>query len=242
MWVNENKSLQKSIKACLFDLDGTLLDTLKSIQYYANKNISRYGISTINLDETKVFVGKGARILIEKIFKSKGIDLNEEENAKLLDLIHREYVDDYDSNPLYLTEPYAGICELVYSLKKRGIKLAVISNKPDPTVKQLTRYFFGESFSIIEGASEKMPLKPNPEWPLDICKRLDVKPSEVLYVGDTSTDMKTAVNFGAGIAVGVLWGFRDKDELCESGADVIVEHPKEIAEIIEMINKGVNEI
>ena len=238
MWVNENKSLQNTIKACLFDLDGTLLDTLKSIQYYANKNTYRYGISPINIDETKVFVGKGARVLIEKIFKSKGMDLNEEENLKLLNLIHREYVDDYDADPLYLTEPYSGICELVSELKEKGIKLAVISNKPDPTVKQLTRHFFGEDFSIIEGASERMPLKPNPEWPLDICKRLEVEPNEVLYVGDTSTDMKTAVNFGAGVAVGVLWGFRDKDELCENGADVVVENPKEIAEIIETINKG----
>ena len=109
-----------------------------------------------------------------------------------------------------------------------GLKLAVISNKPDPTVKQLVENFFKNEFSIVEGASDRMPLKPRADWPLDICERLGVLPSEVMYIGDTSTDMETAKNFGAGLSVGVLWGFRDKEELVKSGADVIVSHPSEI--------------
>lgn len=224
------------IKACLFDLDGTLLDTLKSIQYYVNKSIAPYGIREIDIDETKRFVGKGAKVLIENVFKSRKIDLDNNDNAKLFKNIHQSYVSDYDSAPLYLTEPYEGVCDAVRELALRGIKLAVISNKPDPTVKQLTRHFFGESFSIVEGACEKMPLKPSKEWPLDICRRLGVLPSEVAYVGDTSTDMKTAVNFGAGISIGVLWGFRDEAELLENGANEIVSHPKELVRIVDAAN------
>ena len=219
------------IKACLFDLDGTLLNTLTSIRYYVNKNVSGYGIREISEDETRVFVGKGARILIENIFNDRGLDLNERETRELFERILDSYVREYDSDYAYLTEPYEGIVGLVERLSEKGIKLAVISNKPDPTVKGLINKFFGDRFLIVEGASDKMPLKPRAEWPLDICKRLGVMPSEVMYVGDTSTDMETAKNFGAGVSVGVLWGFRDEEELVKSGADVIVSCADEIYDL-----------
>lgn len=226
------------IKACLFDLDGTLLNTLNSIRYYVNKNIAAEGIEELSETETKIFVGKGAKVLIEKVLLSRGFDPSDSNTANLLTKIHENYVREYDSEPLYLTEPYSGICELVQGLVKLGIKLAVISNKPDPTVKQLVTHFFDGAFEIIEGANDKMPLKPDARWPLDICKRLGVEPSEVLYVGDTSTDMKTAANFGAGVAVGVAWGFRDESELVANGADVVVSIPCEILEIIKNKNEG----
>ena len=219
------------IKACLFDLDGTLLNTLMSIRYYVNKNISKYGIREISEAETRVFVGNGARVLIENIFNDRGLDLNERETRELCERILDSYVKEYDSDYAYLTEPYDGIVGLVERLAAKNIKLAVISNKPDSTVKGLINKFFDDSFLIVEGASERMPLKPKAEWPLDICKRLGVLPSEVMYVGDTSTDMQTAKNFGAGIAVGVLWGFRDEDELVKNGADVIVGSADEIYDL-----------
>ena len=225
------------IKACLFDLDGTLLNTLNSIRYYVNKNIAAEGIEGLSETETKIFVGKGAKILIEKVLISRGYNLADDTTENLLTKIHEKYVREYDSEPLYLTEPYGGICELVSDLVKRDIKLAVISNKPDPTVKQLVAHFFGGAFEVVEGANDKMPLKPDPKWPLDICKRLGVEPGEVAYVGDTSTDMKTAANFGAGVAVGVTWGFRDESELLENGADVIVNYPCEILEIVDNKNE-----
>lgn len=216
------------IKACLFDLDGTLLNTLKSIRYYVNKSILEYKIKELDEEETKVFVGNGAKKLIENVFVSRGIDLNNKSNVRLCEKIHESYVKDYNSEPVYLTEAYDGIQDAVEEIKSANIKLAVISNKPDATVKQLVSTFFKESFSITEGASEKLPLKPNPQWPLDICKRLGVAPSEVMYVGDTSTDMMTAKNFGAGLSVGVSWGFRDVDELIKNGADVVVSSPSEL--------------
>ncbi len=216
------------IKACLFDLDGTLLNTLASIRYYVNRNISGYGIRAVSEAETKIFVGNGARVLIENIFKDRGLDLRESDTRELFERILRTYVKEYDDEPAYLTEPYEGIVDTVNKLKSLGISLAVISNKPDPTVKSLVNKFFGNAFTIVEGASERMPLKPCAEWPLDICERLGVLPSEVMYVGDTSTDMQTARNFGAKLSVGVLWGFRDEAELVNSGADVIVSRAEEL--------------
>lgn len=219
------------IKACLFDLDGTLLNTLASIRYYVNRNISGYGIRAVSEAETKVFVGNGARVLIENIFKDRGLDLRESDTRELFERILRTYVKEYDDEPAYLTEPYEGIVDTVNKLKSLGISLAVISNKPDPTVKSLVNKFFGNAFTIVEGASERMPLKPRAEWPLDICERLGVLPSEVMYVGDTSTDMQTARNFGAKLSVGVLWGFRDEAELVNSGADVIVSRAEELYDL-----------
>lgn len=216
------------IKACLFDLDGTLLNTLASIRYYVNRNISAYGIRAVSEEETKVFVGKGARVLIENVFKDRGLNLNEMDTRELCERILRSYVKEYDDEPAYLTEPYEGIVDTVNKLKSLGIALAVISNKPDPTVKSLVNKFFGGAFEIVEGASEKMPLKPRAEWPLDICDRLGALPGEVMYVGDTSTDMQTARNFGAKLSVGVSWGFRDEAELVNSGADVIVSRAEEL--------------
>ena len=226
------------IKACLFDLDGTLLNTLNSIRYFLNKTISKRGIREIDEAETKAFVGCGARRLVENVFKSRGLDLEKNDVFELSRQIHDEYVEAYDSEPLYLTEPYEEIPEVVEALILREMKLAVISNKPDPTVKQLVDFFFGDRFSIVEGGSADMPLKPDKTWPLDICKRLGVKPSEVAYIGDTSTDMQTAKNFGAGVAVGVLWGFRDERELKENGADVIISKPSELTLVIDEINKA----
>ena len=225
------------IKACLFDLDGTLIYTLESIRYFLNTTISKRGIRELDEDETRIFVGKGVRNLFETTLKSRGCDLNDKSIKDMMEQMLVEYNEGYDADPIYLIEPYEGICDTVAELGKMGMKLAVISNKPDYPTKKIISHFFRDAFSIVEGGSDRMPLKPNPEWPLDICKRLGVLPSEVLYVGDTSTDMKTAKNFGASVAVGVSWGFRDVSELIQNGADRIVHHPAQIIDIIKEFNK-----
>ena len=221
------------IKACLFDLDGTLLNTLESIRHYINKNLAMRGIGGLTLDETRVFVGTGAMKLCENALRSKGVDLMSEEGITLRGEIYDSYVREYNDNPCYLTEAYLGIAETVAKLKEKQIKLAVISNKPDATVKQLVAEYFSGEFEIIEGASEKFPLKPDPLWPSSICERLGVDPAEVMYLGDTSTDMQTARAFGAGLAVGVSWGFREREELVSHGADVVIDHPSEILGLLE---------
>ena len=220
------------IKACLFDLDGTLLDTLESIRYYLNEMLAKRELPEVSRDDTRIFVGNGAKNLLEKTFTSVGIDLSAPGRAEFFNIAYREYVDAYDSDPFYLTEPYESIPEAVDALYERGVLLAVISNKPDSTVKQLVKMHFGDKFICVFGAREGVPLKPNPQAPLDICRQLGVMPSEVAYFGDTGTDMKTGKAFGCALNVGVSWGFRDESELRACGADVIISHPSEIVNVV----------
>jgi phosphoglycolate phosphatase len=135
------------IKALIFDLDGTLLNTLVSINYYLNKTLESYGFGKITLDETKVFVGEGAAKLVVRALESQGYDTRANE-AKVKE-ITGTYVADYDSAPDYLTAPYEGIPELLDELKKKGYKLGVVSNKPHSTVAPLVHKFFGGIFDFV---------------------------------------------------------------------------------------------
>ena len=220
------------IKTCLFDLDGTLLDTLESIKHFVNVTVTPYEIAPIDREETKAFVGKGAKDLIKKVLKKSGIDAEKSENEKLYLQILDKYVSDYNAEPSYLTEPYEGICDLLSYLKGKGIRLAVISNKPKSTVTLLCDEFFPCVFDIVEGAREDFPLKPDPTLALDILERLSSTPSECAYFGDTGTDMKTGNNLGAKMTVGVLWGFREYEELISSGADITVAKASDIKSFI----------
>lgn len=220
------------IKACIFDLDGTLLDTLTSIQHFLNITLKKHGAKEITREQARIFVGEGAKKLVERAlfasFESGCADLRGN-----LAQITEEYVGLYDENPTHLTDAYSGIKEAVDGLLSAGVKLAVLSNKPDSTVKLLMEHVFGNKFLISEGGREGVPLKPAPEAPLSLCERLGVLPSEVAYFGDTSVDMQTGKNFGAGMTVGVLWGFRDRAELEQGGADVIISSPSEIVATVK---------
>lgn len=223
------------IKACLFDLDGTLLDTLESIRYYLNRVLEKYGYQPVTTAEAKIFVGNGAKNLVRRALQKGNFDFFSERGKLLFDKIHKEYVEDYDASPFYLTAPYPGISELLKALYSRGIKLAVISNKPDMTVKQLIEMNFENLFEVVYGAREGVPLKPDPAAPIEICKLLGVSPSEVAYVGDTGTDMLTGRAFAARLNIGVSWGFRDAEELFENGADDVVSTATEIVALIDNI-------
>lgn len=209
------------IKACLFDLDGTLLDTLTSINERLNETLARHGFHPISREQARVFVGDGARELVLRAIASQrvGVDMS------VISAVHRDYVDYYNADFARGTEPYSGINGLLSELKKKGMRLAVISNKPDPTVKQLCELFFDGIFDLVYGAREGVKLKPAPDAPLEICHILGVSPDETAYFGDTGVDMQTAKNYGAGIGIGVLWGFRDSEELSTFGADALISSP-----------------
>lgn len=211
------------IKACIFDLDGTLLNTVAGITYFINRTLSHYGIPAITEEETKRFIGNGARKLIERTLASMGIadpDLNER--------VLREYNDAYDRDNTYLTLPYDGIPETLSVLKARGIRLGVLSNKPDRTAKATVSHFFPNIFDCVLGGRDGIPLKPDPAGAREIFCHLGVMPEEVLYFGDTATDMMTGHSAGACRTVGVLWGFRDRKELEEAKADLLIAHPSEL--------------
>ena len=216
------------IKCAIFDLDGTLLDTITTITYYANLVLNKEGIREISEEECKYFVGNGAKKLIDRIMESREI----KDDCVAL-RVYEDYNCEYNSNTLYLTEPYEGIRELLIALKDKGIKMAVLSNKPDLATKSIIPSFFPDTFSIVRGGKDGVPLKPAPDGVFEICKDLGVSEDEIMYVGDTNVDMKTGKNAGAGITVGVSWGFRTRDELVSSGADVIVDKPLEILNLLK---------
>ena len=218
------------IKCCIFDLDGTILDTITTITYYVNVILEKHGIEPVTVDECKYFAGNGAYKLIERSLNSKGI--YEEERIRAL---LAEYVPAYDEAPLYLTEVFDGISEMLSDLKAKGMKLAVLSNKPDTSVKSIVEHFFPGIFDEAAGGIDGVPLKPDPTAAIGILERLGISESETAWVGDTSTDIETGKNLKAAISIGVLWGFRKREELVAAGADLIVDHPSEIVRGVEAI-------
>ncbi len=217
------------IKACLFDLDGTLLDTLPSITDRLNETLALFSYNPISRERARAFVGDGARMLVSRALTYQSDTVCEDEIDTVTKAYVKRYNDDYERG----TVPYAGTVELVSALKCKGYALAVISNKPDATVKQLCDRFFGGQFDIVLGARDGVALKPAPDAPLDICKELGVLPENTAYLGDTGVDMLTARAYGAGVSIGVLWGFRESDELVRCGADVLITEPMDALRHIE---------
>ena len=211
------------IKCCIFDLDGTILNTITSITHFVNETLRKYKIDTVTEEECKYFAGNGARNLIIRALKSKGID-----DAELLEKVLADYNAAYDANPLYLTDAFDGIRELLSALSERGVRLAVLSNKPNSTVKSIVNSFFPGVFDDVRGGVEGVPLKPSPVIPRDILSGFGISPENTAWVGDTATDVQTGVNLGAALNIGVLWGFRPQKELEDAGAHVIVSTPLEI--------------
>ena len=211
------------IKCCIFDLDGTVLDTIKTITHYVNVTLERHGIEKITVDECKYFAGNGARLLMERSLKSKGIT---DENTIVSFL--EEYNAAYNAKTFYLTQPFDGIPELLARLKANGIKVAVVSNKPNPTVQLIVDYFFKDVFDVALGGLDGIPLKPDPAVPKMVLERLGISEGETAWIGDTSVDVETGKNLGVALNIGVLWGFRKIDELVGAGADIVVERAEEI--------------
>ncbi len=219
------------IKCCIFDLDGTVLDTINTITYYVNITLEKHGIEKITVDECKYFAGNGARLLIERSLASKGIT-DEETIAALLD----EYNAAYNANTRYLTKPFDDINDLLLSLKEHGIKIAVISNKPNPTVQPIIDCFFKDVFDVALGGLEGVPLKPDPAVPRLVLEKLGISERETAWIGDTSVDVQTGKNLGVSLNIGVLWGFRKIDELVGAGADIVVERADEILSAVLSAN------
>lgn len=215
------------IKHCIFDLDGTLLNTITTITYYVNGLFAREGLRPITEDECKIFVGDGAYQLIKRAANSRGVT----DGGEILRLLS-EYNSSYHSSPLYLTTPYEGITETLSSLSALGIRASVLSNKPDVAAVAVVSHFFGGSFELVRGGREGVPLKPAPDALLSMLRELGITPDECLFVGDTSVDILTAKNAGVR-CVGCLWGFRDRAELVTAGADYIISAPRELLEVLK---------
>ena len=218
---------KKQIKCAIFDLDGTLLNTIETINYYLNLALETNGFPSICKEDTLSFVGDGARKLISRTITRLGID----ETA--FDKLFYDYNRLYDADPYYLTEPYEGISELLSELKNQGIKLAVLSNKPDFAAKAAITYFFPESFDLVVGAKEETPLKPDPRSLLPLLSSLDVTENEIVYVGDSEPDVALSNNADLRFPIMVSWGFRTRERLLSCGAKNVIDKPGEIIDIIK---------
>lgn len=210
-------------KAVIFDLDGTLADSLESIRYCADYAIGTCGFSPIPKEKYKLFVGDGADTLIRRCLAYSG-DIEGEcfEKAFL------QYQMFFKEHCMYQVKPYDGITDMLQQLKAAGIKTAVFSNKPHERTVDVVESLFGRAcFDEVLGQTEERAKKPNPEGVFYLAEKLGVQPQELAYVGDTSTDMMTGKNAGVW-TIGVLWGFRDREELEKYEADVIVVKPADI--------------
>lgn len=214
-------------KGIIFDLDGTLLDTIETISYYGNNSLKRHGLNPVEPERYKLMAGNGAVHLVKCMIKEAGCT-----DESMFEKVFEDYNRTYGEDTLYKTKVYEGIMELLSGAKEKGMKLAVLSNKPhDATIDVLGKFFKEGTFDLAFGARDGIPLKPDPTSAIELAKELGISKDECIYVGDTSVDMQTGK--GAGFfAVGVLWGFRDRKELEENGADKIVSHPSEILDLI----------
>lgn len=213
-------------KGIIFDLDGTLADTLSSIAYFANRALMQNGFPKIPVEQYRYLVGNGAKQLVHGMLRTVGAD-TEENYAKVAPL----YNDSYDADALYLTKPYDGILPLLDRLREKGVMTAVLSNKPDRTTQKIAKELFGSRILFCRGQRDDTPRKPDPAGVSCLLEDMQLSPEECAYAGDTKTDMLTGKAAGL-YTFGVLWGFRDETELRENGADQIVSHPEEIEKFI----------
>ena len=217
-------------RAAVFDLDGTLLNTLADLADSGNELLASYGMAPHPEPAFRYFVGNGSRKLMERILPGKSPEQIDEALAR--------YKAIYEKRLTAKTTPYAGISETLSALKARGVRMAVCTNKHISAAEALIRkYFPADTFDTFEGDRPGVPRKPDPAHVRIVLEKMGVRPEETLYLGDSGVDMQTAVNAGT-LPVGVLWGFREKDELMENGAQILLSKPSELLEKVDFVKNG----
>lgn len=212
-------------RAVIFDLDGTLANTLSDIAEAMNRALTAHDLPALDPDAYRSLVGEGVERLVER---SVPIDRPDLVGPVLEDL--KRY---YTAHMLDQTTAYPGIPELLDQLTERGLPMAVVSNKPEPATRAMVEQMFDRwRFTAVVGGTDGVPLKPDPTAVLKIARTLGVEPSVCVYLGDTMTDMQTAVAAGM-YPVGVLWGFRDRDELSAHGAQALIKEPLDLLSLLD---------
>ena len=213
-------------KGIVFDLDGTLLHTLEDLADAVNQVMKKHGFPIHGVQDVRFFVGGGIRNLIWQAMPAK------KRQEALTDQCYAEMIEAYKNNFLNRTTLYDGIAELLDFLESQKIKMAVFSNKADELTQKLVQKLLPWPFVRVQGMTTEELKKPNPKIAVDIAHEMGFPVEEIVYVGDTGTDMKTAK--GAGMyAVGVSWGFRDRGELQNTGAQMLIDHPRELKTLFE---------
>lgn len=216
----------KRFKAILFDLDGTLLDTLKDIADSMNAVLERHAMNTFPVDDYRLFVGKGLRELIKCVLPED--KTNEQTIDECLSAMRIEYAKRWAEN----SKPYPGIPDLLDELQRINLPMVVLSNKADEFTQIMVRTLLPKwQFQSIHGLKDDLPAKPNPASALQIAHELKIQPGDFIYLGDTGIDMQTA-NAAGMYAAGALWGFRTAEELRANGAKILVEFPLQVLELL----------
>lgn len=214
-------------KCVLFDLDGTLVDSLADLADSMNRVLTRQGLPPHPAEAYRYFVGNGITKLVQRALPAE---------AQQQDIIQdcvRKMRQEYAMHWADTTRPYPGIAELLDTLATRGIQMAILSNKPDELTQEVARRLLPEwDFAAVAGARETIPKKPDPAGALRIANRLHLDPADFLYLGDTNTDMQTA-RAARMFAIGALWGFRTAGELQESGAQALLTAPMGLCPLLD---------
>lgn len=214
-------------KVCIFDLDGTLTDTLESITYSVNKTLDELELAHITMEQCRQFVGDGARVLMERTLQAVG-DTKLEKIGRAMEIYGRIF----GENCTYHVTAYEGIMNMLDELEKRGIQAAVLSNKPhQQSIDVVTKILGKDRFSCVNGQRAGIEKKPNPAGVFETMKFLGVTKEECLYIGDSEVDVETARRAGL-TSVGVSWGFRSREVLQNAGADYIIDTPCELLKLV----------
>ena len=214
-------------RGIICDLDGTLLDTLEDLEDSVNIVLAERGLPVHPVDAFRYFVGDGASALITRVLPEGSRDA--ETHARCLSRFREVYAMRWNLK----THPYEGIIDMLLQIRKRGIRMGVLSNKPhDATVQCVTELLKEVKFDIVQGQVDGLARKPDPAGALAIARSLNLSPDEFLYLGDTATDMQTAVSAGM-FAVGVAWGFRTREELEHNGARVVLDSPGQLTALLD---------
>ncbi|MCH5197799.1 MAG: HAD-IA family hydrolase [Oscillospiraceae bacterium] len=207
-------------KLIIFDMDGTILNTLPDLSASLNHALKKNGLPERSLSEVRSFVGNGIRKLIER-------GVPEGTNKELTDKVYSDFSEHYEQNCANATAPYDGITEVITEIRNRGMKTAVVSNKIDSAVKQLAEEYFGSLFDMCVGESDKIKKKPAPDEVEAVLRELNIKKEEALFVGDSEVDIETSKNAGLPI-ISVTWGFKDREFLLSNGAKTLIDKPQEL--------------
>ena len=212
------------INTIVFDLDGTLLNTLEDLKDSVNFALERQGFPLRDLSEIRSFVGNGIRLLMERA-------VPENIDAETFEICFKDFCDYYKIHMEDKTSPYSGINEMLGNIKKEGFKTAIVTNKADFAAQDLCKRMFGENIDFVVGSSDDRPSKPAPDGVFYALEKLDSKIENTVFVGDADTDILTAKNANLP-SIGVLWGFRDREVIEEAGAEYIVESVNDLEKLL----------
>lgn len=215
------------MKGCIFDLDGTLTNTLESLSYSVNLTLQEMHLPVITIDQCRRFVGEGARRLLEKTLKVRG-----DEKLERLEEAMEIYGRIFHDNCTYHVAPYDGVREMLADLTGMGVHMAVLSNKPHAQAVDVVRQFFGENtFDFVLGQSDRLPRKPDPAGVLYLLEHMGISREDCVYAGDSETDIATARAAGV-TCLSATWGFRSRQTLLDAGARILIDSPAQLTDYI----------